>query len=235
MSNPVGHNPQTLVFRPTHTGQVLIQSVIIPNVPSDADLTATLEARSSVGPFEVLRVVSYDRASPGGPIDPTPDDESDGVTPLGIRKGELVQIFVQLMVPDQISEDLVDRLSVAGKDAAGFHRKWGFSVPVIALLTNVSITFPTEPFTIFPGETKSVPVEAAPGLVPPASVTLQYALSADPKFSAQPLTLVFQSGQPETGILSVTCGGDTALGPHYLRFDVTDPASDPFLSVIVVA
>jgi hypothetical protein len=111
MSNPVKHTPETLVFRPTHVGQVLIESVIIPNVPSDTNLTTTLEAGSSVVPFKVISVASYEvvRIVPGGQIiDQTLDSESDGVIPLAVRKGELVEIFIQLTVPNQISGALVN-------------------------------------------------------------------------------------------------------------------------------
>jgi hypothetical protein len=34
MANPVSHTPQTLVFRPIHQGQTLVQDVQILNVPS---------------------------------------------------------------------------------------------------------------------------------------------------------------------------------------------------------
>src|SRR4051812_25671331 len=116
MSNPVSHTPQTLVFRPTHLGQTLVEQVQILNVPSDAELTATLEASSSSSaPFTILTVASYDvvRIAHGGQIiDMTLDSESDGVTPLAVRKGELVQIFVQLTVLALLSGNAVDRLSV---------------------------------------------------------------------------------------------------------------------------
>jgi hypothetical protein len=236
MSNPVKHTPETLVFRPTHTGQVLVQSVIIPNVPSDINLTATLEGGSSVVPFEVLSVTSYEvvRIVHGGQIiDMTLDSESDGVIPLAVRKGELVEIFIQLTVPSQISGAHVDRLSVAGNGGLLSHNNFAFSVPVIALFTNVTIEFPS--FEIHPGETKSVPVQAFTGLSPVLSITLNYVPQGDTQFSVPPVTLTFQGGQPATGLVSVTCAVDASSGFHYLRFDVNDPANDPFDSLSVVA
>jgi len=235
MSNPVKHIPETLVFRPTYTGQVLVQSVIIPNVPSDIDLTAILETGSSVVPFKVLSVASYEvvRIVPGGQIvDMTLDSESDGMIPLSVRKGELVEIFIQLMVPNQISGAPVDRLSVAGLGGSSPHENFAFFVPVIALFTNVTIEFP--PFEIHPGETKAVPVEAFPGLSPVPSITLHYAPQGDTQFSAPPVTFVFRNGQPATGLVSVTCAGGASSGFYYLRFDVNDPANDPFDSLSVV-
>src|SRR5947209_8167342 len=60
MSIPVKHNPQTLTFRPAHTGDVLVESVQIPNVPSDGDMTATIKSGLSGGPFAVTSVQSFD-------------------------------------------------------------------------------------------------------------------------------------------------------------------------------
>jgi hypothetical protein len=131
----------------------------------------------------------------------TLDSESDGVIPLAVRKGELVQIFVQLSVPTQLSGNIVDRLSVVGKFSSGPGQDWAFTVPVIAFATGVTIEFPS--FEIHPGETKAVPVGASPGLVPPPSVSLRYAPQGSTQFSIPDITLTFQGGLPATGLDSL--------------------------------
>jgi photosystem II stability/assembly factor-like uncharacterized protein len=110
---------------------------------------------------------------------------------------------------------------------------FAFSVPVMALFTNVTIVFPS--FDIHPGETKAVPVEAFPGLSPVLSITLHYAPQSDTQFSVPPITLTFQGGQPARGLVSVTCAENSLSGFHFLRSDVNDPANDPFDLVSVVA
>ena len=239
MGNPVTVKrvPETLVFRPSHTGQVLVQSVQILNVPVDGILTATLASGLSGGPFTIVSISNYDVVRITKTGQPTGDmtlvAETDGKTPLRVRKGQLVEIFVQLTVPDQVSGTLTDRLIVSGDHNKGSNG-WTFSVPLIALIVNVTVDFPD--FDIHPAETKSVPVTAfSSGLVPLSSITLHYVPKPfDSQFSIADITLTFQGGKA-TALASVVCAVDADPTFHYLVFEASDPAGDPFDSFTVVA
>jgi len=230
------HTPQTLVFRPTYVSQVLVHSVKMLNVPFDGEVAATLASGSSGLGFTIVSIASYDViriVATGQILETTLSDQSDGTTPLTVTKGQLVELFVQLTVPGLESGNVAGALSVRGSNISG-GRGWAFSIPLLIFATNATLDFPA--FQIKPGETKTIPVSGFPGaLAPPPSITLTYVPQGDTQFSIAPVTLTFPGGQPAIGSVSVTCSASAGAGFHYLRFDVSDAAHDPFDAITVVA